>query len=415
MPWPSATTCPAARPPARPRRTAGCRREAWQAGPWYAPAAPRPAARRRWPYLLAGFLAGVVTVPAAFLAAGAVTDRARTGSVDAQVQAELPGLEAYVERTRGLTFLHPVRVEVLGEDDFFDALDDSGSGPDLVDATGTDATAQALGEGSDLSGRERGRVLAGRGRLLRRLRRAARRARARQLDAYARQTIVHELTHALQDQHFDLSVREDAASTPEEQLAWRALVEGDATRVDQAWYDAQPGDVQDQIDDVSGPLEPVPDPAQDGFGFPYYAGPTLVRGLLNAGGQAALDAAFAAPPVDTAQVLHPGAAAPVDVPLPTGLPSGDVLDTGVLGELGLAHLLGRDATRGGPQAGWAGDRYTTVQEPLGPCTYDDVVTRTPAEQRSLLVALQGWVEGRDDASVTPTGPTGLRLRSCWDS
>lgn len=40
--------------------------------------------------------------------------------------------------------------------------------------------------------------------------------------------VVHELVHALQDQHFDLGAIDDAASSTDEMLARRAVVEGDA-------------------------------------------------------------------------------------------------------------------------------------------------------------------------------------------
>jgi hypothetical protein len=43
------------------------------------------------------------------------------------------------------------------------------------------------------------------------------------------ETVVHELVHALQDQHFDLRGFDDAATSTDEALARRALVEGDAT------------------------------------------------------------------------------------------------------------------------------------------------------------------------------------------
>ncbi len=379
---------------------------------WYAPVSARSGRpRRRWPWLLTGFAAGVVTVPAVFLAGSASVSFMQTRSVDRQVRTELPQLEAFVERTRGLSFVRPVRVEVLAEDDFYDALDEGGD-TDPVDVSGSDATAQALGEGANLSGRADGAFASGvdgfyddqSHRLV---------VLGDVLDASTRQVIVHELTHALQDQHFDLGARAAEARSPEQQLAWRALVEGDATRVEQAWYDAQPGDVQDELDDVvGGEVEPAQDVVQDLFGFPYYAGPGLVRALLNSGGQAALDHAFTAPPVDTGQVLHPGRTPGRAVPDPGGLPTGMVVDRGELGELGLAHLLGRTATQPGPQAAWLGDRYATVQEELGPCTYDDLVVLSPADRAPLLVALQGWAQGRDGAAVTLAGPTALRLRSC---
>ena len=46
-------------------------------------------------------------------------------------------------------------------------------------------------------------------------------------------TLVHELTHALQDQHFDLD-REDESEDGGDEV-FRSLVEGDATRVEDGY------------------------------------------------------------------------------------------------------------------------------------------------------------------------------------
>lgn len=50
--------------------------------------------------------------------------------------------------------------------------------------------------------------------------------------------VVHELVHALQDQHFDLTTFFDAAESTDESLARRAVVEGDAT-IAQLWNEAE--------------------------------------------------------------------------------------------------------------------------------------------------------------------------------
>ena len=47
-------------------------------------------------------------------------------------------------------------------------------------------------------------------------------------------TLVHELTHALQDQHFDLD-REDESEDGADEDVFRSLVEGDATRIEDGY------------------------------------------------------------------------------------------------------------------------------------------------------------------------------------
>ena len=54
---------------------------------------------------------------------------------------------------------------------------------------------------------------------------------ARRSTAPRRSTLAHELTHALQDQHFDLTKLQKAATRSHSSGALRALVEGDARRV----------------------------------------------------------------------------------------------------------------------------------------------------------------------------------------
>lgn len=48
-------------------------------------------------------------------------------------------------------------------------------------------------------------------------------------------TVVHELVHALQDQHFDLGAQFDELDAEDEAaVALRAIVEGDAARIEYA-------------------------------------------------------------------------------------------------------------------------------------------------------------------------------------
>jgi len=64
-------------------------------------------------------------------------------------------------------------------------------------------------------------------------------------DVDVRVTIVHELTHALQDQHFDLTKLDDAVETEGEDFALTALVEGDATSIEDDYLFSLPQAEQD--------------------------------------------------------------------------------------------------------------------------------------------------------------------------
>ena len=375
------------------------------------PLPPHPARRRRGRALLAGVVAG------ALLAVGVavVDERGEAAPVPAAVRAavdaRLPALTAFVEQERGLAFRSPVEVEVLDDGAFVEALlepvpgdaEPVGDGGATLRALGLLEPDQELDEEVDasLASGVAGFYDPADGRLV---------VRGGVFDPYVELVLVHELTHALQDQHFELSRPDLLEADDERQLAFDALVEGDAGRVEQAWRDAQPRSVQDQIDDEEqrryGDLDEGPYAVEVLLGFPYAAGPGLVEQLLDEGGQAGLDAAFRDPPTTSEQVLRLGPAAPT-VPAPDDLPAGEVVDQGVLGELGLSLVLDLDPTDPEERLGWAGDRYATVDTEDGPCTVADVELDGAPERDLLLEAGEGA-----SYEVQARGRAGLRLTSC---
>ena len=123
-----------------------------------------------------------------------------------------------------------------------------------------------------------------------------------------RVTLVHELTHALQDQHFRLA-RLNTVQTDEGSLAFRSLVEGDAVRIQNEYVASLPKAEQDAYNasQAKPPTEisKVPVALLQEFAFPYIAGPTFVDAIFKAHGQVALDDAFLKPPTTSAQLIHP--------------------------------------------------------------------------------------------------------------
>jgi hypothetical protein len=135
------------------------------------------------------------------------------------------------------------------------------------------------------------------------------------LDAGVR---VHELTHALQDQHFaigarDFALRDDADTG----LAWHALIEGEASLVMLAYMVEKSGGSFDEMiknDLFAGTLsaaasQPMPVGAPPYFvemlKFPYVDGLRFVIEAYRRGGWKELDRVYANPPRSTREILHP--------------------------------------------------------------------------------------------------------------
>jgi hypothetical protein len=125
--------------------------------------------------------------------------------------------------------------------------------------------------------------------------------------------VVHEATHALQDQHFDLS-RPAFGARPGDadgSLAARAVVEGDATDVQQR-YLRRAGLVEALLESAgavgdlaaAGPV-PAPPFLLRELEFPYLAGSRFVAALRARGGERLVDRALRRPPRTTAAVLDP--------------------------------------------------------------------------------------------------------------
>jgi hypothetical protein len=188
----------------------------------------------------------------------------------------------------------------------------------------------------------------------------------------------HELTHALQDQNFDLQKfplkikdNDDLA------LATSAIVEGDATVLMTRWYveNIDPskmlGDLGAMLGQNTTALRAAPPYLQELLMFPYQQGQQFAMSLYESGGTAAIDAAFRNPPTTTRDILHPELflqhrAAPEHVE-PPPLESNDwrLIGSNNLGEFGTGFLLKQGMGAYDAQVlaqGWNGDRYHVYEQ-----------------------------------------------------
>lgn len=333
-------------------------------------------------------------------------------------------LQSFVEQRRGLKFKAPVKVTLLNDKEFkahlnaeseFDkaeidkafkvlrALDLIDEDVDLEKATRALLGATVLGF-YDLEEK-------------------ALFVRGSKATPAVRRTLVHELTHALQDQHFNVYRPDLAKQDDEADQSFTGLVEGDAVRIEELYVntmsqkDKEASEREQQA--MVGDLSEVPLILLEALTFPYTVGPPFTQAVVRAGGQARLDAAFAAPPLTSEHLIHPerflAGERPVAVQQPPA--DGEVIDKGVFGELGFIQQLQeeiRDRTSlFRAAAGWGGDQYVAYSAAGGKtCVRVDVVMDTPADADELRAALQRWVDEHDGASLSGEPGQPLRFTSC---
>ena len=398
----------------------GTQAHAWATG-------QRPRSRRRRAHRVSAAVALALLVAAAVSAAASSRRGAHPrGEAMAEVtnperwgpDPVLRRLAGYVEQARRLRFLRPVAVTWVDPA----TMRTMGSGTllDFADAAGQMATLRALG------------LTRGAGQ-----RSAAPDARAGDVvglydiatkQIYLRSdlaagpyrgfVLVHELTHALQDQHFDLG--RPYGDSADAARAAVSLVEGDAERVAESYLGTLTPHAMDTLerealarrDELYRGMY-----FQSADVFPYSAGPAFVRALLERGGQSLLDAAFRSYPASTAQVVHPERYLRGDRPVPVPEPPADgaIVARGVLGEFDLSSVLlagGLDiATSTRASEGWGGASYVTWLSKGRPCARVRVVMDTAAATTRLAAALQRWTAARGGAASL-SGSAPLTLTAC---
>ncbi|MEA2002385.1 MAG: hypothetical protein U9N84_10960 [Actinomycetota bacterium] len=138
---------------------------------------------------------------------------------------------------------------------------------------------------------------------------------AAELTPLTKSIVVHELIHALTDQHFLFNDDFQAMFDEErydEGAAFQALIEGDATYFQFVYIEqltaaeqlALATEAVSQMEETSV-LQSVPGWIQDDLAFPYNNGQVFVQSLVDAGGIAAVDKAYIERPPSTEAVMHP--------------------------------------------------------------------------------------------------------------
>lgn len=241
--------------------------------------------------------------------------------------------------------------------------------------------------------------------------------------------LAHELTHALDDQYFDLQGLMQAADSADKEFAIRAVVEGSGTSLMNlyavrgalsGWLELDPAAMMAEMEGQSESLEAAPAYLVMTLALPYMEGNKLLTrksNVLEASmtppSDADLRAAFANPPRSSEQVLHLEKywdPAQIDEPIEVATPMLlDFLGEGwalshedTLGELGCfvmtAETLPDLTTAAGQLAGrwtndaatgWGGDRYASFSGPNGARVLVwDTVWDSKADAVEFAVALK---------------------------
>lgn len=224
--------------------------------------------------------------------------------------------------------------------------------------------------------------------------------------------MAHELTHALQDQHFNLRRFEKwPKGDSDAELAAHALIEGDATLVMTFYVMRDLKRVAAMMKSMnaegssSEKIERAPRAIRESLLFPYKQGMDFTSQVYRRGGWPLISEAYKTLPQSSEQILHPekyfAREAPVKVDLPEFAPllgkNWTRLDYDVNGEWSyyqiLDEFLRAEKESQKAVAGWGGDRFAL---------YENSATR-----EVLLAQLTVWDSEADaaeffDAYVTRT-------------
>lgn len=206
-----------------------------------------------------------------------------------------------------------------------------------------------------------------------------------QRDIVGEMLLAHELTHALQDQNFDLESRLDKVKDDDDRaLALKTVAEGDATIAGFAYAvgrmdDSMVGTLAENLKQLPSALAAEAPNTPEGLSVPllfqYSEGVRFVGEAYRRGGWQAVDALYRNPPQSSHQILHP--ALYFDSATPTqpriALAGYDKIMSGwkkadedTYGELMLRVILERNLDKKSSEVGlasrWTADRMVILQQ-----------------------------------------------------
>lgn len=372
------------------------------------PESPAPRRRRRGRLVIGG----VVVV--AVIAAAVVYITGRGGGPDhpSKWDPRVAELVTFVEKERDLRFEHPVEVLFMAPKSFEKTLQTDEStltADDRKEIEDAAATLRALGLiGADVDLVKSTSDIQSTGTLAyysfddKKIR-----VRGTKLTPGVRVTVAHELTHVLQDQHFDLTriqAQRDSENNDQAGDVLRGLAEGDAERIQNAYYDTlndadrKEADAEEDTSSNSFEEDKYPAVLTALFGAPYALGSQLVSIIHTKKGASGIDAAFTKPPRFDHALLDPlgylAGETGKTLATPTLAKTEKEVDHGGFGAFSLYLTLAQrlDLKKAMATAdAWAGDSYVSYRSSGRVCVRVDFAGHDPGGTDLIATALAEWV------------------------
>ena len=261
-----------------------------------------------------------------------------------------------------------------------------------------------------------------------------------QRDSMGELTLAHELTHALEDQHFDFeAMDEKVRDNDDAALAIEALGEGTATLVSLVVLYSPRINMEDMVLALSAykrmtekilklTAGGVPPIFLDSIIFAYADGTVFAGNLYKfSNGWDEVNYAYKHPPLSTEAVLNPdkyikNTDPPIQIPLAINPPvfgeGWTQLENNTLGEIGIFSMLRRYVENSQARAaarGWAGDRYEVIGSPDGKKTLWIWVTQwdNDEEAREFYSAYQAALKQKYRNIRNIQSP--LENGECWEN
>jgi hypothetical protein len=335
-------------------------------------------------------------------------------------------LQDFVEDERGLEFKDDVVVELLSDDEFVERLltDFDEDREELEQNARILQTIGLVEPGTDLAAALESLLGAGvlgfydpeTDELV---------VRGDDTNEYVKQTIVHELTHALDDQWYELDRPELEDATDESAFAFSAVVEGNGRTVEEAYEDSLNEDeleellVEELRFGAEADIDPraIPPVLIDSLLAPYELGEAFLGEVTDELGVEGLDEAFESPPPTSKEIMQPDvyldgfAATPVAAP-----PSdGEVVDEGMFGQFTLEMVLDQAVSSKEAKSmatAWEGDAYVVWEADGQTCLRSDFAFTDGTDADDLVDTLTDWATELPDAEVEVLDSGLVRLTSC---